>query len=181
MGRTILVVDDEPRIREILAAYLRRDGYEPLLAATGEDALDLLGRREPALVLLDLGLPDLDGLEVLRRMRSSWNVPVILVTARAEEVDRLVGLQVGADDYVTKPFSPREVVARVTAVLRRARAGQNGEGDRDFPDLSLSSRRREVVAHGKPVPLSALEFDLLDALTAHPGTVLTRSTLLHQV
>ena len=182
MSRTILVVDDEPRIREILDAYLRREGYEPVLAATGEEALDLLRRREPALVLLDLGLPDLDGLEVLRRMRAARDVPVIVVTARAEEVDRLVGLQVGADDYVTKPFSPREVVARVTVVLRRARPQHDDGGDdRHFPDLSLSPGRREVVAHGRPVALSALEFDLLDALTAAPGRVLTRTALLQQV
>jgi DNA-binding response OmpR family regulator len=182
VGRTILVVDDEPRIREILEAYLRRDGYEPVLAGTGQEALDLARRHAPALVLLDIGLPDLDGLEVLRRLRGAGDVPVILVTARAEEIDRLVGLQVGADDYVTKPFSPREAVARVTAVLRRARPDRpDSDDDRRFPDLCLSPSRRDVVAHGQPVQLSALEFDLLEALTAHPGRVLTRTALLHQV
>ncbi len=133
--RTVLVVDDEPHIRAVLRGYLEADGYRVLEAATGEQALDLL-RRDPAdLVLLDVMLPGIDGLEVLRRLRTTSQVAVILVTARAEEVDTLIGLAVGADDYVTKPFSPREVTARVGAVLRRGAAGAPREGVLRFEGL----------------------------------------------
>ncbi|MCE1179239.1 MAG: response regulator transcription factor [Micrococcales bacterium] len=183
MGRTVLVVDDEPQIREILDAYLRRDGFEPVQAASGEQALAAVAHHSPDLVLLDVGLPDVDGIEVLRRLRANGDMPVILVTARTEELDRLIGLEVGADDYVTKPFSPREVVARVKAVLRRSRPETPMASDdvRAFTDLTISPSRREVTAHGEPVTLSALEFDLLAALTERPGAVLTRTALLQQV
>ncbi len=190
VARTVLVVDDEPSIRTVLRAYLTQHGYGVLEAATGAEALRrATGTGEPPdLVLLDLGLPDLDGLEVLRTIRSRSELPVIVVTARAEEVDTLVGLSVGADDYITKPFSPREVVARVGTVLRRSRAGADAGGG-EVPDdgvlrfagLTVDPLRREIVCAGQPVTLSALEFDLLAALARSPGRVFSRAQLLEQV
>ena len=185
--RTVLVVDDEPQIRTVLRAYLERDGYRVVEAGTGAAALrEATAPDPPVLVLLDIGLPDTDGLEVLRRLRTTSTVPVILVTARAEEVDTLVGLSVGADDYVTKPFRPREVVARVGTVLRRARpadpaAGAEQEPVLRFPGLSIDPGRREVVTDGRPVDLSALQFDLLLALARSPGRVFSRRQLLETV
>lgn len=191
MERRVLVVDDEARIRTVLRAYLEADGFAVSEAATAADALAIVAdpAQPPGLVLLDLGLPDVDGLEVLRTIRRSSDVPVILVTARAEEVDKLVGLGVGADDYVTKPFSPREVVARARAVLRRVRPGADtgpGSAPEDpsvhqFDGLSIDEGRREVVLDGSPVALSALEFDLLVALADAPGRVFSRAQLLEKV
>ncbi|HYO86963.1 MAG TPA: response regulator transcription factor [Dermatophilaceae bacterium] len=211
----ILVTDDEPQIRRVLRAYLEADGFEVTEAGTGTEALDLaLGSADetagaekaagpgsaPDLVLLDVGLPDVDGLEVLRRLRLHSDVPVILVTARAEEVDTLVGLAVGADDYVTKPFSPREVVARAQTVLRRVRPrpahpARPGDGPggtaatpdkdacsvRSFPGVSIDADRREVRVDGELVVLTALEFDLLSALADSPGRVYSRAQLLEKV
>lgn len=190
MARRILVVDDEPSIRELLRAYLQADGFEVVLAGTGADALHEATESEspPDLVLLDIGLPDLDGLEVLRILRRTSDVYVILVTARTEEVDRIIGLTGGADDYVTKPFSPREVVARVRTVLRRARSEDSREaadsgrpGPLTFTGLSIDETRREITRHGSPVALSALEFDLLRALARSPGRVFSRAQLLEEV
>jgi DNA-binding response OmpR family regulator len=179
----VLVVDDEARIRSILAAYLTAEGFEVLEAGTGAEALEIAGRTDPDLVLLDLGLPDIDGLEVLRRLRATSPVYVVLVTARSEEVDRIVGLTVGADDYVTKPFSPREVVARVRAVLRRRR-DEPAPRDSDvhlFPGLGIDEARREVTVDDQQVALSALDFDLLLALASAPGRVFSRAQLLERV
>jgi DNA-binding response OmpR family regulator len=183
MVQRVLVVDDEAGIRSILAAYLTADGFEVLEAGTGTEALEIAGRTEVALVLLDIGLPDLDGLEVLRRLRATSPVYVVLVTARSEEVDRIVGLTVGADDYVTKPFSPREVVARVRAVLRRRRdePAARGPGVRRFPGLGIDEARREVTVDDRQVALSALDFDLLLALASAPGRVFSRAQLLERV
>lgn len=191
MERRVLVVDDEARIRTVLRAYLEADGFAVSEAATAADALTIVAdtAQPPGLVLLDLGLPDVDGLEVLRTIRRSSDVPVILVTARAEEVDKLVGLGVGADDYVTKPFSPREVVARARAVLRRARpdahagpgSAPEGPSVHRFEGLSIDEGRREVLLDGSPVALSALEFDLLVALADAPGRVFSRAQLLEKV
>jgi DNA-binding response OmpR family regulator len=186
MERRVLVVDDEPRIRAVLRAYLEADGFEVTEAATGREALQAAtdSARAPALVLLDVGLPDLDGLEVLRTVRQTSDLPVVLVTARAEEVDKLVGLGVGADDYVTKPFSPREVVARVRAVLRRTAGGSAPAAEERvhrFDGLRIDEHRHEVVLDGAPVQLSALEFSLLVALASSPGRVYSRAQLLEQV
>lgn len=184
MGGRILVVDDEVGIRTVLREYLRVDGFEVVEAGTGADALAALAGGGIDLVLLDLGLPDTDGLSVLADLRRTSDVYVILVTARAEEVDKIVGLQVGADDYVTKPFSPREVAARVKAVLRRSRpADQAGAGDGvlHFDGLVIDAERREVRREGELVPLSALQFDLLAAMAASPGRVWSRRQLLEQV
>jgi DNA-binding response OmpR family regulator len=183
MSHQVLVVDDEARIRSILEAYLTADGFGVIQAGTGAEALELARRHAPDLVLLDIGLPDVDGLEVLRQLRTFSGVYVVLVTARAEEVDRVVGLTVGADDYVTKPFSPREVVARVRAVLRRGRVGSADAGADvlRFPGLVIDVGRREVTVDSSPVTLTALDFDLLVALASAPGRVFSRAQLLEQV
>ncbi len=188
MPGTVLLVDDEPQIRAVLHAYLEADGFTVLEADRGAEALRLaLGTPAPDLVLLDIGLPDLDGLEVLRTLRRDSDLPVILVTARSEEVDRIVGLTVGADDYVTKPFSPREVVVRVKTVLRRTRASTQDaptvppDPVLRFPGLTIDPERREITARELPVTLSTLEFDLLHALASSPGRVFSRSQLLESV
>jgi DNA-binding response OmpR family regulator len=190
MPRRVLVVDDEREIRTVLRAYLEAEGHTVVEAATGAEALRRALASDgsaPDLVLLDIGLPDLDGLDVLRTLRRSSDVYVILVTARADEADTLIGLSTGADDYVTKPFSPREVAARVRTVLRRTREGSAApEGEPDdgvlrFPGLTLDPRRRELLVDGREVHLSALEFDLLHALAASPGRVFSRAQLLEEV
>ena len=179
----VLVVDDEPQIRTVLRGYLEAEGYDVAEAADGAEALAALRDDPPALVLLDVMLPGIDGLEVLRQLRSFSDAYVILVTARAEEVDKLVGLGVGADDYVTKPFSPREVTARVKAMLRRDNRGDRADADPvlRFDDLSVNPAHREVEANGAPVVLSSLEFDLLAALATVPGRVFSRAQLLEKV
>ncbi|MCB2175671.1 MAG: response regulator transcription factor [Actinomycetales bacterium] len=179
--RTVLVVDDEPHIRDVLRGYLEADGHRVLEAATGEDALEVLAADDVDVVLLDVMLPGIDGLETLRRVRTTSDVFVILVTARAEEVDTLVGLAVGADDYVTKPFSPREVAARVGAVLRRDRGPAPDDEVLKHGGFVLDRARHEVTVDGTPVELSSLEFDLLAVLAAAPGRVFSRGQLLRQV
>ena len=181
MAWRVLVVDDEPGIRHVLTGYLRSAGFEVTDVATGEEALAQVRRRAPDLVLLDVMLPDLDGIEVLRRIRTFSEVYVVLVTARAEETDTLVGLAVGADDYVTKPFSPREVVARVRAVLRRGRGGTSGTERMVFDGLVMDTATRQLEVNGLLVPLSTLEFDLLVALARSPGRVFSRRQLLERV
>jgi DNA-binding response OmpR family regulator len=181
--RRVLVVDDEPHIRTILRGYLEAEGFAVAEAADGEAALAALRGESPDLVLLDVMLPGIDGLEVLRRLRTFSEVYVILVTARSEEVDKLVGLGVGADDYVTKPFSPREVAARVKAVLRRDRGGASARDEAvlRFDGLDVDLPGREVVVNGTPVALSSLEFDLLAAFVNAPGRVFSRAQLLQRV
>ena len=184
MARRVLVVDDERQIRTVLRAYLEAEGYAVDEAATGADALNRLRTDPPDVVLLDVGLPDLSGLDVLARIRATSDIFVIMVTARAEEVDKIVGLSVGADDYVTKPFSPREVVARVASVLRRARVAAGAsepDGVLRFDGLTLDAPRREVHVDGRRVELSALDFDLLAALAGAPGRVYSRTQLLEKV
>jgi DNA-binding response OmpR family regulator len=180
----VLVVDDEAAIRDIVRRYLTAEGFEVAEAADGREALDRLGSLEPDLVVLDVLMPGMDGLEVLRRVRAGSDVYVILLTAKAEEVDKLVGLAVGADDYLTKPFSPRELVARVRAVLRRRRDALGPPPGGDvvcFDGLTIDSGRREVSVGGVAVEMTALEFDLLAALAAAPGRVYTRRQLLERV
>lgn len=186
MSRRVLVVDDEPQIRTVLRAYLEADGFAVAEAGTGAEALHRLGAAGEGidLVLLDVGLPDLGGLEVLQKIRATSSIYVILVTARSEEVDKLVGLSVGADDYITKPFSPREVVARVKTVLRRVRADDTPTVDDPvlrFDGLTIDPDRREVETEFGPVLLSALDFDLLLALATAPGRVYSRTQLLEKV
>ncbi len=181
----ILVVDDEPMVREVLSRYLATEGFTVDTAADGAEAMTRFGEGTPDLVLLDLMLPVIDGYEVLRRMRELAQVPVIMLTARGEEADRIVGLELGADDYVTKPFSPREVVARVRAVLRRARetdAPRNGTpASMDFGRLVIDGARREVFVDGGPAKLTRKEYDLLAYLASQPGVTFTRTQLLEDV
>ena len=178
----ILIVDDEPELRSMLRQYLSREGFAVAEAATGSAALDAVSGSEPDLVLLDVGLPDIDGFEVLRTLRMTSNIPVIMLTARDDEIDRVVGLSVGADDYVVKPFSPRELVARIQSVLRRSAGGSRGADELlHFTGLTIDLRSREVKLEGEPVDLSALEFDLLVALGRHPNRVFTREQLLERV
>jgi DNA-binding response OmpR family regulator len=180
--RQVLVVDDELHIRRVLRGYLEADGFAVAEAGDGETAVDQVRRQPPDLVLLDIVLPGIDGLEALRQLRTFSDVYVILVTARTEEVDKLVGLGVGADDYITKPFSPREVAARVKAVLRRDRGGRAAPAAvLRFHGLTIDSDAREVRVDGAAVSLSALEFDILAALAEAPGRVFSRRQLLEGV
>jgi DNA-binding response OmpR family regulator len=183
VGKRVLVVDDEERIRGIVRGYLEADGFEVVEARDGEEALEVARAWLPDLVVLDVMMRGTDGIEALRRLRTVSEVPVILLTARSEEVDKLVGLSVGADDYLTKPFSPRELVARIKAVLRRGGAASAPEqGERlAFDGLDIDLDGREVERDGAPVSLSTLEFDLLVALASAPGRVLTRRQLLEKV
>jgi DNA-binding response OmpR family regulator len=180
--RQVLVVDDEPHIRAVLRGYLEAAGFAVAEAGDGETAVAAVRREPPDLVLLDVMLPGLDGIEVLRQLRTFSDVYVILVTARTEEVDKLVGLAVGADDYITKPFSPREVAARVKAVLRRDRGARDAPAVvLRFDGLSIDKDAREVRVDGAVVNLSALEFDVLTALADAPGRVFSRRQLLEGV
>jgi two-component system, OmpR family, alkaline phosphatase synthesis response regulator PhoP len=183
---TTLVVEDEQRLRELVRGYLEREGFIVLTAADGITALDLARQHAPDLVVLDLMLPGLDGLEVCRRLRTFSDAYVIMVTAKAEEIDRIVGLEVGADDYLTKPFSPRELIARVRAMLRRPRRGGAATAldilpPQLFGELMIDHERHEVTIAGTVAPLTSLEFALLTTLAAHPGRVFTRDQLLERV
>jgi DNA-binding response OmpR family regulator len=181
----ILVVDDEHMVREVVERYLAREGYRVQGAADGEAALRLVEATMPDLVVLDLMLPKIDGLEVCRRLRASSAVPIIMLTARGEETDKILGLGLGADDYLVKPFSPRELVARVQAVLRRTQRTEQslltGPAPLRFDGLVISPRSRTVEAQGRPVELTPKEFDLLAFLASHPGQVFTRDQLLDRV
>jgi DNA-binding response OmpR family regulator len=178
----ILIVDDEPELRNMLRNYLINEGSIVDDLPTGTEAIRYLKATVPDLVILDVGLPDVDGFEILRQIRAISAVPVIMLTARADEIDRVVGLTVGADDYVTKPFSPRELVARINAVLRRGRVTEPPDIDiLDFNDLRIDTRSREVLAHGLPIEISALEFNLLIALAEYPNRVFSRQQLLDRV
>ncbi len=179
---TILVVEDEPKISELLKLYLERDGYQVVIVADGGAALEAFVRHEPRLVVLDLNLPVMDGLEVCRRLRKDSAVPIIMLTARDEEVDKLIGLELGADDYVTKPFSPREVVARVRAVLRRiGQAPQTAQETLRAGDLTLDLARHQARQGKLLLELTPTEFRLLEVLMSHPGRVFSRLQLLDQV
>ncbi len=177
----ILVVEDEPTVAEVVDRYLRRDGYNVCVAHDGLDGMEAYDRFQPDLVVLDLMLPGLDGMEVCRRIRSLATTPIIMLTARGDEVDKLVGLEVGADDYVTKPFSPRELAARVKVVLRRtASIPQDGDTLR-FDHLRISGRTRTVEDERGAISLTAREFDLVFFLARHAGQVFSRDQLLDSV
>jgi DNA-binding response OmpR family regulator len=177
----VLVVDDEPTIREIVVGYLERDGFTTLEAADGNRARELLESDPPDLVVLDLMLPGTDGLELCRWIRSRSRLPVIMLTARGEEADRIVGLELGADDYVTKPFSPRELAARVRTVLRRAEADTASVERLSYDGLVIDSGTREVTRGEEPLRLTAREFDLLWFLASHPRRVFSREHLMRRV
>ncbi len=178
--RKIMVVDDEKKIVQLVKAYLERNGYRVLAAYDGQEALNLAQREKPDLVVLDLMLPGLSGLDVCRTLRQESDVPIIMLTARAEETDKLVGLELGADDYVTKPFSPRELVARVRAVLRRTEPTPMVERVAQG-DITVDLVRHEAWVRGNLVPLTPTEFELLATLIQSPGRVFTRLQLLDKV
>lgn len=179
----ILIVDDEPSIVNLVTAYLRPEGYEVYTASDGPSGLQSARAYKPDLVVLDIMLPGMDGLELLTRLRRESNVYVILLTAKTEEIDKIVGLSVGADDYLTKPFSPRELVARIKAALRRLQSGSGPQEGQvlNFQHLRIDTASRQVWMDEKPVELTAMEFDLLQVLTEHRGMVLSRERLLEKV
>lgn len=179
----ILVVDDEQNILDLLTAYLRPEGYEVSSAKDGASALKAARAFKPDLIVLDIMLPGMDGVEVLSQLRRESSVYVILLTAKTEETDKIIGLSVGADDYLTKPFSPRELVARIKAALRRLRSGHSlpDEAVMAFPRLRIDTGSRKVWMESRLVDLTAIEFDLLRALAEHPGRVLSREHLLERV
>jgi DNA-binding response OmpR family regulator len=179
--KKILVIEDEERIVELLRAYLERAGYRVLAAYDGKAGLELFHRERPALVILDLLLPEVDGLDVARRIRQESDVPLIMLTARTEEADRVTGLELGADDYVTKPFSLRELVARVRAVLRRAEGSLAPPQRLERGALVIDLEARQVELAGRPLDLTPTEFDLLLALARHPGRVFSRLQLLEAI
>ena len=183
MATRVLVVDDEKTVSEVVQRYLHREGYEVALAADGAEALQLARQWVPDLVVLDLMLPVVDGLEVCRQLRKDSQVPIIMLTARGEETDRVVGLELGADDYMVKPFSPRELVARVRSVLRRAVSGpaQASGGALRFDGLTINPQTRAVVVSEREAHLTAKEFDLLFFLASHAGQVFTRAQLMDRV
>jgi two-component system, OmpR family, phosphate regulon response regulator PhoB len=178
---TVLVVDDEPIVREVVVGYLQREGYRTLEAADGDRAREVLESEAPGLVVLDVMLPGIDGLELCRWIRQRSQIPVILLTARGDETDRVVGLELGADDYVAKPFSPRELAARVRAVLRRSAAPSSPDERLSFDGLEIDSRSREVFKCGSCLVLTAKEFDLLWFLARHPRQVFSRDQLMDRV
>jgi DNA-binding response OmpR family regulator len=178
---TVLVVDDEPIVREVVVRYLAREGHETLEAADGNAARGAIERAEPDLVVLDVMLPGTDGLELCRWIRARSELPVIMLTARGEEADRIVGLELGADDYVTKPFSPRELAARVRSVLRRAAPARIADERLTFGDIELERVTREARKGGVEVRLTAKEFDLLWFLASHPRRVFSRDQLMASV
>ena len=179
--KTVLVVDDEPIVREVVVRYLEREGYRTLEAGDGDAARDALARTSPDLVVLDVMLPGTDGLELCRWIRSTSQLPVIMLTARGEEADRIVGLELGADDYVTKPFSPRELAARVKSVLRRSDRADESAERLEFGDVELEQATREVRKAGIELRLTAKEFDLLWFLASHPRRVFSRDQLMARV
>jgi DNA-binding response OmpR family regulator len=182
-GQTVLVVEDESSIASFVALYLKNAGYRIQTAGNGREALERVAAEKPNLIVLDLMLPDVDGLEVCRRIRQTSDVPILMLTARDEDVDKIIGLEVGADDYLTKPFNPRELVARVKSVLRRSVPERREAQTKQIKhgDLEIDVGRREVLVSGKEVQLAPKEFDLLWELLDHKGLVLTRDQLLERV
>jgi len=185
MKPRILIVEDEPGIADTLQYALRTDGFEPLWAATGEEALQKMSA-QPSLVILDVGLPDINGFELFKKLRERGDVPVVFLTARSDEIDRVDGLELGADDYVPKPFSPRELVARVRSILRRAAkapasASPAAAATAPATPISIDDGRRQIRFYGRLLELSRYEYGLLKTLASRPGHVFTRDTLLERV
>lgn len=178
---TILIVDDEAKIRTLVTAYLEGEGFTVYSADDGQGALLMFRRYRPALIVLDIMLPEIDGLDVLRHIRRESEAYVLLLTAKSDEVDRVIGLSIGADDYLTKPFSPRELVARVKAILRRGRDPNAVHNLLSFDSLHIDEARREVQVEGEKIDLTAIEFNLLYTLATHAGRVLTRQQLIEKV
>jgi DNA-binding response OmpR family regulator len=182
-AKTVLIVEDEAAIASFVSLYLKKSGYEVKTAITGSEALAQVAAEQPSLVVLDLLLPDMDGIEVCRRLRRSHDVPILMLTARDEDVDKIIGLEVGADDYLTKPFNPRELVARVKSILRRStpERAQTESAEIRHKDLHVDAGRREVRVGDQEIQLAPKEFDLLWELLDHRGLVLTRDQLLERV
>ncbi|HEX6034268.1 MAG TPA: response regulator transcription factor [Anaerolineales bacterium] len=183
-GKTILVVEDEASIAEVVSLYLKRAGYIVQIASDGRQAMNVFEKQMPDFVILDLMLPEVDGLSLTRWLRDRSNVPIIMLTARRAEIDRIAGLEIGADDYVVKPFSPQELVSRVRAVMRRlGREQTDAEPERNlsFEELSIDPRSRVVTLKGLPIELTVKEFDMLYLLARHPKQVFTREQLLERV
>jgi DNA-binding response OmpR family regulator len=178
VAKRVLVVDDEPKITQVVADYLRTAGFTVSTAADGAGAVTAARAQRPDLVVLDLGLPGLDGLDVARELRRGSAMPIIMLTARGDEADRVVGLELGADDYIVKPFSPRELLARIRAVLRRVDGTDVASERFAVGDVAIDTARREITVAGRPVDLTATEFDLLVQLARQPGRVFTRAQLL---
>jgi len=176
-----VVIEDDEAIGSLVGTYLEQAGFEVVRECTGEGGLDAVDRRQPRFVVLDLGLPDVDGFELCRRLRSAADVPILILTARDEEADRVIGLELGADDYVTKPFSPRELVARVRAVLRRAEPGPSVSCLIEVGELRIDLRTRNATLAGSPLVLRTLEFELLAELARNAGHVVKRDRLLDSV
>ncbi|WP_205547909.1 response regulator transcription factor [Leucobacter sp. wl10] len=178
----VLVVDDEEPLARLVASYFERDGFEVETTGSGREAINLTRQLDPGVIVLDLGLPGIDGVEVCRTVRTFSDCYIVMLTARVEEVDKLIGLSVGADDYVTKPFSPRELLARVRAMLRRPRSSLDPDAQtRRFGALTVDAAGREVHLHAEPVELTRTEFDVLAALAARPRMVFTRRQLIEAV
>jgi DNA-binding response OmpR family regulator len=180
-GKKILVVDDEKKIVDIVKAYLEREGYRTIVAYDGKVALDLARTEAPDLIILDLMLPEISGWDVCRTLLAKSNVPIIMLTARDEDTDKIVGLELGADDYVTKPFNPKELVSRVRAVLRRAEGAANKRRKIEFADLSIDVEKHEVKRGDQLIELTPIEFELLRVLAEAPGRVYSRMQLLDKV
>ncbi len=180
-GRKVLVVDDEDSVRELIELYLNKEGFEVLHARSGKEALRLNGEHHPDIIILDLMLPELDGWEVCRQIRSTSKVPIVMLTARTEEVDRIVGLELGADDYVVKPFSPRELVARVKAILRRGTSAAEESEVLSFAGLRVDRIQHRVEVNGEEVHLTPTEFRLLWCLASRPARVFSRAELLDRI
>jgi DNA-binding response OmpR family regulator len=178
---TILVVDDEPIVRDVVVRYLERDGFRTLEASSGDEAQLLLERQPPSLVVLDVMLPGVDGFELCRWIRSRSDLPIVMLTARGEEADRIVGLELGADDYLTKPFSPRELAVRVRNVLRRAASSHEHPAPLAFGEVEIDGPARMVRKGGQPLKLTLKEFDLLSFLASHPRRVFSRHHLMDRV
>lgn len=181
MSGVAVVIEDDEAISALVGTYLEQAGFEVVRECTGEGGLEAIQRRQPRFVVLDLGLPDVDGFELCRRLRDGGDVPILILTARDEEVDRVIGLELGADDYVTKPFSPRELVARIRAVLRRTEPGPAESSVLDVGQLRLDLRTRSAIFAGSPLALRTLEFELLAELARNAGLVVKRDWLLDRV
>lgn len=181
MNEVVLVVDDEPKIVKLAKDYLEQGGFRIVTAEDGDSALDVARRESPDMVVLDLNLPGRDGLDVARELRRLSDIPVIMLTARVEETDRLIGLELGADDYITKPFSPRELVARVRAVLRRAQGGGRQPGLIRAGELEIDLQGHRVRRRGDPVPITRMEFNVLATLVQHPGQAFSRGQLVDRL
>ena len=181
MVKKILIVDDEKKIVEILKAYLEKEGYSVLTAYDGQEALDSARRDVPDLIILDLMLPEISGWDVCRELRKESNVPVIMLTARDDTTDKIIGLELGADDYVTKPFDPKEIVSRVRAVLRRSESTSASKTIYRIGDISIDIEKHSVLHNGKSIDLTAIEFEIYKALAENPGRVYSRAQLLDRI